>query len=92
MSSYCVSNETTHAMAMGNDEDALFIGALRFGRAVVRRAVGGSSTAEYGTLLQLAYPNTGNKPQLLFEDFRQVLSSKPCPQSAPALSAQASNQ
>jgi hypothetical protein len=58
----------------------------------VAKDFGGSSTAEYGPLLQLAYPNTGNTAELAFEDFRRVLSSNPCPQSGTVLSAQASNE
>ncbi len=38
---------------------------------------GGTSTAEYGGLLLLAYPAPGG-PSLRFNDFRQVLSNNPC--------------
>jgi len=40
---------------------------------------GGNSTAEYGSLLQLTYPSVGGALQL-YNDFRQVLASNPCPQ------------
>ena len=39
---------------------------------------GGNSTVEYGPLLQLTYPGTGNVPTMRFNDFRQVLSTNPC--------------
>jgi hypothetical protein len=42
---------------------------------------GGSSTAEYGPLLLSAYPAVGG-PTLRYNNFRQVLSSNPCPASA----------
>ena len=38
---------------------------------------GGSSTAEYGPLLVLAYPAPGG-PTLRYNNFRQILSSNPC--------------
>ena len=38
---------------------------------------GGTSTAEYGGLLLLAYPAPGG-PTLRYNNFRQVLSSNPC--------------
>ncbi len=38
---------------------------------------GGTSTAEYGGLLLLAYPAPGG-PTLRYNDFRQVLSNNPC--------------
>jgi hypothetical protein len=34
---------------------------------------------EYGTLLGLTYTNTGGGPFTAYEDYRQVLSSNPCP-------------
>jgi hypothetical protein len=40
-------------------------------------AFGGN--AQYGTLLPLSYTGTGGHPLTLIEDFRQVLSSNPCP-------------
>lgn len=40
---------------------------------------GGTSTAEYGSLLPLAYPAVGG-PTFRYNDFRQVLSTNPCPQ------------
>ncbi len=43
---------------------------------------GGSSTTEFGSLLQLFYPNVGG-PLFLIEDFRQVLSNNPCPSVVP---------
>jgi hypothetical protein len=40
---------------------------------------GGTSATEYGTtLLQLAYPSVGG-PVFLFEDFRSILATNPCP-------------
>ena len=39
---------------------------------------GGNSTAEFGPLLQLAYPVPGGV-SLRYNDFRNVLSSNPCP-------------
>ena len=38
---------------------------------------GGSSASEFGSLLQLTYPQSPH-PFAFFEDFRQVLSSNPC--------------
>jgi hypothetical protein len=43
---------------------------------------GGSSTTAYGPLLLLAYPAAGFKPTLRYNNFRQVLSSNPCPASS----------
>ena len=41
---------------------------------------GGSSKAEFGTvLLALFYPAVNIMPQYIFEDFRQILSTNPCP-------------
>jgi hypothetical protein len=42
---------------------------------------GGSSAAEYGGLLLLAYP-TPTGPSLRYNNFRRVLSSNPCPASS----------
>lgn len=42
-----------------------------------KNTFGGTSTAEYGSLLQLVYPVVGG-PISLFNDFRQVLSNNPC--------------
>jgi hypothetical protein len=39
---------------------------------------GGSSTAAFGSLLLSAYPAVGG-PTLRYNNFRQVLSSNPCP-------------
>jgi len=39
---------------------------------------GGTSTAEYGPLLALAYPAVGG-PTFRYNNFRQVLNSNPCP-------------
>jgi hypothetical protein len=39
---------------------------------------GGSSTAEFGPLLQLLYPGAGNTPIFRFNNFRQVLGFNPC--------------
>ena len=44
---------------------------------------GGSSAAEYGPLLKLAYPSTGNTASRFFNDFRQVLNSNPCEAQGP---------
>ncbi|HUY29225.1 MAG TPA: hypothetical protein VMV27_17575 [Candidatus Binataceae bacterium] len=40
---------------------------------------GGTSTAEYGNLVQLAYPAKGGVG-FSFTDYRQILSNNPCPQ------------
>jgi hypothetical protein len=45
---------------------------------------GGSSKTEFGTkakgnLLDLYYPSTPDKPEQIYEDFRHILSSNPCP-------------
>ena len=50
-------------------------GALIHGGKV--NTFGGTSAAEYGPLLELAYPAPGG-PTLRFNDFRQVLSNNPC--------------
>ena len=39
---------------------------------------GGSSTAEYGPLLSLAYPGASNQPSFRFNNFRNILASNPC--------------
>jgi hypothetical protein len=39
---------------------------------------GGSSTAEFGPLLSLAYPAAGGVPTFRFNDFRRVLNTNPC--------------
>jgi hypothetical protein len=39
---------------------------------------GGSSTEEFGPLLQLFYPGPRGRPVYQYNDFRQVLSSNPC--------------
>jgi hypothetical protein len=45
-----------------------------------KNTFGGSSAAEYGPLLQLAYPGGPNfTPRFRFNDFRNVLPSNPCP-------------
>ncbi|MFL6601767.1 MAG: hypothetical protein ACJ8R9_10575 [Steroidobacteraceae bacterium] len=43
---------------------------------------GGTSTAEYGPLLTLAYPAANAAPTLRLNDFRNVLTSNPCPARA----------
>jgi len=41
---------------------------------------GGTPQQEYGTkLLKLAYPNAGNVPEFLYEDYRNVQAGNPCP-------------
>jgi hypothetical protein len=45
-----------------------------------KNTFGGSSTSEFGPLLQLFYPDVGG-PIFLYEDFRNVLSNNPCPQN-----------
>ena len=40
---------------------------------------GGSSAAEFGPLLESAYPAANGQPTLRFNNFRNVLSSNPCP-------------
>jgi hypothetical protein len=43
---------------------------------------GGSSTAEFGSfssILPLAYPASNGQAQVIYEDFRRVLSRNPCP-------------
>ncbi|HEX9074341.1 MAG TPA: hypothetical protein VF932_01115 [Anaerolineae bacterium] len=44
-----------------------------------KNTFGGSSTAEYGPLLLLAYPTVGNHAVMRYNNFRQVLSDNPCP-------------
>jgi hypothetical protein len=39
---------------------------------------GGTSTAEYGPLLQSAYPGPGGTPFFRYNNFRQVLAGNPC--------------
>jgi hypothetical protein len=39
---------------------------------------GGTSAAEYGPLLRLAYPDLGGKVSVRFNDFRMVLPNNPC--------------
>jgi hypothetical protein len=39
---------------------------------------GGSSTSEFGPLLELAYPASNGQPSVRFNNFRQVLPSNPC--------------
>lgn len=56
------------------------------------RDFGGSSTAEFGELLRLAYPGTGNSAMRKFNDFRRVLHANPCPQSGTGAAAQALNE
>jgi len=46
-----------------------------------KNTFGGSSTAEFGPLLQLTYPTVGTTVNR-YNNFRQVLSSNPCPVSA----------
>ena len=48
------------------------------------KSFGGSSTAEFGPLLQLAYPaaTPPGSVSVRYNNFRQVLSSNPCPSSA----------
>ena len=41
---------------------------------------GGNSAAEYGSLLTLPVPVSGNTAVKFYSDFRQVLPSNPCPQ------------
>ncbi len=40
---------------------------------------GGSSAAEFGPLLPLAYPASNGQPSFRYNNFRQILSSNPCP-------------
>jgi hypothetical protein len=40
---------------------------------------GGSSAAEFGPLLPLFYPAANGQPTFRYNDFRNVLSSNPCP-------------
>jgi hypothetical protein len=40
---------------------------------------GGSSTAEYGPLLALAYPGASSQPSFRFNNFRNILPDNPCP-------------
>lgn len=42
-----------------------------------KNTFGGSSTTEFGPLLQLFFPNVGG-PLFLIENFRQVLNNNPC--------------
>ncbi len=40
---------------------------------------GGSSAAEYGPLLSLAYPAANGQPTFRYNNFRNILGSNPCP-------------
>jgi hypothetical protein len=40
---------------------------------------GGSSAAEFGPLLQSAYPAANGQPTIRFNNFRNILASNPCP-------------
>jgi hypothetical protein len=40
---------------------------------------GGSSAAEYGPLLSLAYPAANGQPTLRYNNFRNVVNNNPCP-------------
>jgi hypothetical protein len=40
---------------------------------------GGTSTAEYGSLLPLLYPGTDGQPSFRYNDFRNILDNNPCP-------------
>jgi hypothetical protein len=44
----------------------------------VKETFGGSSTTEFGPLLQLAYPAANGQVSVRFNNFRQVLSDNPC--------------
>jgi hypothetical protein len=46
---------------------------------------GGSSTSEFGALLQLVYP-TSSGPVSVFNDYRKVLSNNPCAVAVPHIS------
>ena len=43
-----------------------------------KQTFGGTSTAEYGQLLQLVYPGAGNTPIFRYNNFRTVLTGNPC--------------
>ena len=58
----------------------------------VEHDFGGVSKAEFGRLLQLAYPGTGGTARLSFNDFRRVLDSNPCPQAGTGAAAEALNK
>jgi hypothetical protein len=40
---------------------------------------GGNSTAEFGPLLQSVYPGAGFQPIFRYNNFRNILSTNPCP-------------
>jgi hypothetical protein len=40
---------------------------------------GGSSKAEFGSILALFYPAANGQPQFIYENFRRILSINPCP-------------
>jgi hypothetical protein len=42
-----------------------------------KNTFGGTSTAEYGSLLQLVFPGVGGA-EFFYQDFRQVLANNPC--------------
>lgn len=44
-----------------------------------RNEFGGSSTAEYGPLLRTVYPNTGDVPETLIDNFNSGNLRNPCP-------------
>lgn len=51
---------------------------------------GGSSTTEFGALLPVVYPNTGDTTQSRINDFRRVLPNNPCTNETSATMALAS--
>jgi hypothetical protein len=70
---------TTARSEGGDEEDARCI--WRLGGPLLPQTTntfGGTSAAEYGPLLQLAYPDVGGKVTLRLNDFRRVLPSNPC--------------
>jgi len=46
-----------------------------------KNTFGGTSTAEYGPLLQLVYPGFGTPttPRFLYNNFRNILTGNACP-------------
>jgi hypothetical protein len=44
-----------------------------------KQTFGGTSAAEFGPLLEIAYPASNGAVSLRYNDFRQILSNNPCP-------------
>jgi hypothetical protein len=45
-----------------------------------QRVAAGGQAAQYGSLLQLSYTQTGGSTNERYNNFRNILSKNPCPQ------------